>query len=192
MASERDNGRNAGGWRYRQQRALHRACDRAESCYRDRFCDFASGRYQVCLRDRDDQAAHAFRNIYDRGNGNSWDGHPKHYGDANRAVAIEGSIIVPPALSCGVGEFRRSVRKSSFVAALQRLVPAIVAADLVPGGSGVRAQAIHRSGTLVDDFQFSHSKNMLHLYNVPSPAATASIAIGRSVVELAARTFDWQ
>jgi L-2-hydroxyglutarate oxidase len=48
----------------------------------------------------------------------------------------------------------------------------------------VRAQAIHRSGALVDDFQFTQTKNMLHLYNVPSPAATASIAIGRAVVEM--------
>jgi L-2-hydroxyglutarate oxidase len=92
----------------------------------------------------------------------------------------------------GADEFHRSVRKASFVRALQRLVPEVTSADLVPGGSGVRAQAIHRSGTLVDDFQFSHRGNMLHLYNVPSPAATASIAIGRSVVELAAKSFSWQ
>lgn len=92
----------------------------------------------------------------------------------------------------GAGEVQRSLNKASFVTALQKLVPEIVAADLVPGGSGVRAQAIDRSGTLVDDFQFSQGKNMLHLYNVPSPAATASIAIGRSVVEWAAKTFGWQ
>ncbi len=92
----------------------------------------------------------------------------------------------------GADEFRRSVSKPSFVAALQRLVPEIASADLVPGGSGVRAQAIHRSGMLVDDFQFSHRGKMLHLYNVPSPAATASIAIGGSVVELAATSFGWQ
>jgi (S)-2-hydroxyglutarate dehydrogenase len=84
----------------------------------------------------------------------------------------------------GKDEARRSVRKASFVEGLQRLVPEIRAEDLVPGGSGVRAQAIHRSGALVDDFQFTQTKNMLHLYNVPSPAATASIAIGRAVVEM--------
>ena len=92
----------------------------------------------------------------------------------------------------GADEIHRSVSKASFVLGLRKLLPEIVAADLVPGGSGVRAQAIHRSGTMVDDFQFSQSKNMLHLYNVPSPAATASIAVGRSVVELAAKAFDWQ
>jgi L-2-hydroxyglutarate oxidase len=84
----------------------------------------------------------------------------------------------------GKDEAARSVSKASFVAGLQKLVPEVRAEDLVPGGSGVRAQAIHRSGKLVDDFQFTQTKRMLHLYNVPSPAATASIAIGRAVVEM--------
>ena len=91
----------------------------------------------------------------------------------------------------GKDEARRSVNKASFVAGLQRLVPEVKAEDLVPGGSGVRAQAIHRSGALVDDFQFSQTKRMLHLYNVPSPAATASIAIGKTVVEMAAGAWGW-
>jgi L-2-hydroxyglutarate oxidase LhgO len=92
----------------------------------------------------------------------------------------------------GRDEMHRAVSKASFVAGLQRLVPEIRAEDLVPGGSGVRAQAITRSGALVDDFQFSQSKNMMHFYNVPSPAATASIAIGRTVVEMAAKSWGWE
>jgi L-2-hydroxyglutarate oxidase LhgO len=92
----------------------------------------------------------------------------------------------------GAGEFQRSISKASFVRALRRLVPEIGEADLVSGTSGVRAQAINREGGLVDDFQFTHSRNTLHLYNVPSPAATASIAIGRTIVEMAARRFGWQ
>ena len=87
----------------------------------------------------------------------------------------------------GADELRRTTNKAAFVEALRPLVPEIGGEDLVPGESGVRAQAIHRSGAMVDDFQFVQSKNMLHLYNVPSPAATASIAIGRAVVELAAK-----
>ena len=87
----------------------------------------------------------------------------------------------------GKDEAARSVSKAAFVAGLQKLVPEVRAEDLVPGGSGVRAQAIHRSGALVDDFQFTQTKNMLHLYNVPSPAATASIAIGAAVVEMFSR-----
>ena len=91
----------------------------------------------------------------------------------------------------GTDEARRATSKASFVAGLQRMVPEVRDADLVPGGSGVRAQAIHRSGALVDDFQFSQSERMLHLYNVPSPAATASLAVGKAVVEMAARGWGW-
>jgi L-2-hydroxyglutarate oxidase LhgO len=91
----------------------------------------------------------------------------------------------------GVDEQYRSVRKEAFVKALQRLVPEVREQDLVPGGSGVRAQAITRAGALVDDFQFTPGKNMLHVYNVPSPAATASLAIGKRLVGMAAETFGW-
>ena len=92
----------------------------------------------------------------------------------------------------GMNEQYRSVSKAAFVKALQKLVPGIRDGDLVPGGSGVRAQAITRDGSLVDDFQFSQSKNMLHVYNVPSPAATASLAIGGLLVEMASTAFGWQ
>jgi len=92
----------------------------------------------------------------------------------------------------GTDEARRATSKASFVAGLQRMVPEVRDADLVPGGSGVRAQAIHRSGALVDDFQFSQSKRMLHLYNVPSPAATASLTVAKAVVEMAARGWGWK
>lgn len=91
----------------------------------------------------------------------------------------------------GMDEQYRSVSKSAFVKALQKLVPEVREPDLVPGGSGVRAQAITREGSLVDDFQFAQSKNMLHVYNVPSPAATASLAIGRILVEMAEKAFGW-
>jgi (S)-2-hydroxyglutarate dehydrogenase len=92
----------------------------------------------------------------------------------------------------GTDEARRATSKASFVAGLQRMVPEMRDADLVPGGSGVRAQAIHRSGALVDDFQFSQGERMLHLYNVPSPAATASLAVGKAVVEMAVRGWGWE
>ncbi len=92
----------------------------------------------------------------------------------------------------GKDEARRAASKASFVAGLQRMVPEVQDADLVPGGSGVRAQAIHRSGALVDDFQFSQSERMLHLYNVPSPAATASLAVAKAVVAMAAGAWAWR
>lgn len=86
----------------------------------------------------------------------------------------------------GLDEFHRSFSKPAFVRALQRLVPEIREADLVPGGAGVRAQALTREGALVDDFQFVPSGRMLHVLNVPSPAATASLLIGRTIVSTAA------
>lgn len=90
----------------------------------------------------------------------------------------------------GVDEFHRSFSKKAFTRALQHLVPSIQEEDLVPGKSGVRAQALQRDGTLVDDFQFVRSDRMLHVLNVPSPAATASLMIGKAVVQMVAEDFD--
>jgi|SRR3984957_2426648 len=90
----------------------------------------------------------------------------------------------------GLDEFRRSLSKRAFTHALQRLVPSIQERDLVRGKSGVRAQALRRDGTLVDDFSFVRSDRMLHVLNVPSPAATASLVIGKAIVQMAAEEFD--
>jgi (S)-2-hydroxyglutarate dehydrogenase len=85
-----------------------------------------------------------------------------------------------------LGEWHRSLSKAAFVRALQELLPEIREGDLVPGGSGVRAQALKPDGALVDDFQFVPSGKVLHVLNVPSPAATASLLIGKAIVDLAA------
>jgi L-2-hydroxyglutarate oxidase LhgO len=85
-----------------------------------------------------------------------------------------------------LGEWHRSLSKGAFVRALRRLLPEIRESDLVPGGSGVRAQALKPNGALVDDFQFVPSGKVLHVLNVPSPAATASLMIGKTIVETAA------
>ena len=78
----------------------------------------------------------------------------------------------------GMGEYTRSLFKPLFVKALQYLVPAIQGSDLVPGGSGVRAQAMDKTGKLLDDFCIVQSERFIHVLNAPSPAATASFAIG--------------
>jgi L-2-hydroxyglutarate oxidase len=90
----------------------------------------------------------------------------------------------------GLDEWHRSLSKSAFVHALQRLLPVVREADLVPGGSGVRAQALKPDGAMVDDFQFVPSGKILHVLNVPSPAATASLTIGRAIVDTAASDLD--
>lgn len=81
----------------------------------------------------------------------------------------------------GFKEFYRSFNKSQFVSGLQNLVPAIQGSDIYPGGAGVRAQALEPDGKLVDDFRIIETENMVHVLNAPSPAATASISIGKTI-----------
>jgi L-2-hydroxyglutarate oxidase LhgO len=84
----------------------------------------------------------------------------------------------------GLEEFRRSLSKQGFVRSCQRLLPAVQMEDLSPGGSGVRAQAVSRDGAMVDDFHFAAREQFLHVLNVPSPAATASLPIGREILKM--------
>ncbi len=81
-------------------------------------------------------------------------------------------------------ELRRSFSKELFCRSLQRLVPEIRLEDLLPGGSGVRAQAMSPEGTLVDDFSFVEGPREIHVVNAPSPAATASLAIGEEIAAM--------
>jgi L-2-hydroxyglutarate oxidase len=90
----------------------------------------------------------------------------------------------------GFGEFYRSFNKKAFVKALQKLVPAIQIDDIEPGGAGVRAQALEASGKLVDDFRIVEVSRMVHVLNAPSPAATASLAIGRTIANVVLKKFD--
>ncbi|MBN1551385.1 L-2-hydroxyglutarate oxidase [bacterium] len=90
----------------------------------------------------------------------------------------------------GTGEFYRSFSKRAFVKALQRLIPAIHMDDVEPAGAGVRAQALDPSGKLLDDFRIIEAPSMIHVLNAPSPAATASISIGTTISEMAAKNFS--
>ncbi|MEE9125516.1 MAG: L-2-hydroxyglutarate oxidase, partial [Planctomycetota bacterium] len=83
-----------------------------------------------------------------------------------------------------VAETRRSLSKRAFARAVQRLVPAVRAEDLVPARSGVRAQAVGRDGALIDDFLFKRGKRFLHVCNAPSPAATAALNIGATLADM--------
>lgn len=85
----------------------------------------------------------------------------------------------------GIGEMYRSFSKRAFWHALQRLIPEVKFGDLVSAGAGVRAQAVEPSGKLVDDFFIRQADRMVHVLNAPSPAATASISIGRSIADMA-------
>lgn len=90
----------------------------------------------------------------------------------------------------GLEEMYRSISKPAFVKALQRLLPDIRSEDLVPGGAGVRAQAVSASGALIDDFVITQTGNAIHVLNAPSPGATASLAIGKKIVEMASKAFS--
>ena len=92
----------------------------------------------------------------------------------------------------GAWEVHRSLSKKKFVDSLQRLVPELKAEDIVPGGSGVRAQAVRPDGSLLDDFSIVASADAIHVLNAPSPGATASLAIGRHIAGLAGETFGLQ
>jgi L-2-hydroxyglutarate oxidase len=87
----------------------------------------------------------------------------------------------------GAGEVWRSVSKAAFTRAVRRLLPEVTEADLLRAPSGVRAQAVRRDGTLVDDFLITGSARIVHVLNAPSPAATASLPIG---AEIARRVLD--
>ncbi len=85
----------------------------------------------------------------------------------------------------GMGEIYRSFSRRAFWHALQRLIPEVKFTDLVPAGAGVRAQAVRPDGKLEDDFCIRQAERMVHVLNAPSPAATASISIGRTIAEMA-------
>ncbi len=90
----------------------------------------------------------------------------------------------------GFQEFRRSFSKELFVKSLQKLIPEIQNDDIEVGGAGVRAQALERDGKLVDDFRIVEAERMVHVLNAPSPAATASLSIGKTISEMALKRFN--
>ncbi|WP_316959524.1 L-2-hydroxyglutarate oxidase [Streptomyces sp. TRM68367] len=85
----------------------------------------------------------------------------------------------------GAGELRRSLSKAAFAEAVRRLLPPVTEEDLIPTAAGVRAQAVLRDGTLADDFLIKEGPRAVHVLNAPSPAATASLPIGREIARRA-------
>lgn len=111
--------------------------------------------------------------------------------DLWRTISFKGFwAITGKYWQTGFGELYRSLSKSAFVRALQKLLPEIRESDLVPGGAGVRAQAVSASGALVDDFVIKQTRKAIHVLNAPSPGATASLAIGQQICEMAEKNFD--
>jgi L-2-hydroxyglutarate oxidase LhgO len=89
----------------------------------------------------------------------------------------------------GLDEYRRAFSKRLFLERLRRLIPSLTMEDIVPGRAGVRAMALDKEGNMIDDFKIVHSHNALHVLNAPSPAATAGLAIGKAVNDMAEKHF---
>ena len=90
----------------------------------------------------------------------------------------------------GFQEFRRSFSKELFTRSLQKLIPEIQMNDIEVGGAGVRAQALEPTGKLVDDFRIVEAERMVHVLNAPSPAATASLSIGKTISKMVIKRFN--
>lgn len=90
----------------------------------------------------------------------------------------------------GLDEYKRAFSKKLFLERLQRLIPSLEIDDLREGRSGVRAMALGPDGEMIEDFEIETIKNSIHVLNAPSPAATASLAIGDDIAEMARKQFN--
>lgn len=105
-----------------------------------------------------------------------------HLGELLGSIGYKGfRKVMAKYWKTGIGEFYRSYSKSAFTRALQKLIPEIRKSDLLPGHAGVRAQACDRDGGLLDDFLFVEDGTILNVGNAPSPAATSSLSIGKTI-----------
>jgi (S)-2-hydroxyglutarate dehydrogenase len=89
----------------------------------------------------------------------------------------------------GLDEYRGAFSKAYFLKRLQKLIPTLQDDDIVPGRAGVRAMALSRGGSMIDDFKIEAKDNAIHVLNAPSPAATAALAIGKAIEEMASKQF---
>ncbi|MBL0128769.1 MAG: L-2-hydroxyglutarate oxidase [Flavobacteriales bacterium] len=90
-------------------------------------------------------------------------------------------------MSYGIDEYRRAFSKRLFLRTLKRLIPSLAMEDIKPGRAGVRAMLLGTDGVMVDDFRIERRGNHIHVLNAPSPAATAALAIGEHIVDMAAK-----
>ncbi|RZA00866.1 MAG: L-2-hydroxyglutarate oxidase [Sphingobacteriaceae bacterium] len=91
----------------------------------------------------------------------------------------------------GIDEYQRAFSKKLFLDQLKRLIPDLQMDDLQPGRAGVRAMALGGDGAMIDDFKIEHNGNFIHVLNAPSPAATASLAIGNAIADMAVTRFGY-
>ena len=92
----------------------------------------------------------------------------------------------------GIDEYRRAFSKKLFLKTLQRLLPSLTMEDIEPGRAGVRALLLREDGDTRDDFRIEYTKRSIHVLNAPSPAATACLAIGGDILQMAEEHFGWK
>jgi (S)-2-hydroxyglutarate dehydrogenase len=92
----------------------------------------------------------------------------------------------------GIDEYRRAFSKKLFLKTLQRLIPSLTMEDIQPGRAGVRALLLREDGDTRDDFRIEYTDHSIHVLNAPSPAATAALAIGDNIREMAEKHFGWK
>jgi len=110
--------------------------------------------------------------------------------DTWEALTFPGTLkLFARNLRYGLDEYARSMSKALFLKQLQRLMPTLQASDITPGKIGIRAQAVSRNGIPVDDFKIESRPRTIHVLNAPSPAATACLAIGEHLSQLAGEQF---
>lgn len=90
----------------------------------------------------------------------------------------------------GLDEYRGAFSKAFFLERLQKLIPTLESDDIVPARAGVRAMALSQEGSMIDDFKIEARGNAIHVLNAPSPAATAALAIGKAIEEIATQQFN--
>ena len=88
-----------------------------------------------------------------------------------------------------INEYRRAFSKKLFLKTLQKLIPSLTMNDIKPGRAGVRALLLSQNGDTKDDFRIEYTSNSIHVLNAPSPAATACLAIGNDIKEMAIKNF---
>jgi L-2-hydroxyglutarate oxidase len=93
-------------------------------------------------------------------------------------------------MGAGIREYQRAFSKKRFLRTLQRMIPSLSMNDIELGRAGVRAMLLSRDGDTRDDFRIEYNKRSIHVLNAPSPAATACLAIGDAICDMAVEQFD--
>lgn len=111
--------------------------------------------------------------------------------DTKQALGFSGTRkLMMKHWEFGLTEYKRAFSKRLFLKTLQRMIPSLEMDDIAPGRAGVRAQALHEDGDLIHDFRIEYKDKHIHVLNAPSPAATASLTIGKAIVEMAEERFN--